>query len=75
MSETVNVLPLKAMADSGPRMGRPKLGVIATTLRLPAELLERIDRLMGPNKRAAFIRHAVEEELRRIEAGGNKEKP
>jgi predicted DNA-binding protein len=48
-------------------MGRPKLGVIATTLRLPAALLERIDALMGPGRRAQFIREAVEAELARRE--------
>lgn len=63
----MQALPEKAVAVSHPRMGRPKLGVIATTLRLPAALLERIDALMGPNRRAQFIRDAVERELERRE--------
>lgn len=65
--EIMQVLPIKAMADSAPRMGRPKLGVEATTVRLPRELLERIDRLEGPNQRAKFIRAAVEAEVARRE--------
>jgi hypothetical protein len=60
-------LTAKAVADTPARMGRPKLGVIATTLRLPAHLLERIDVLMGANRRAQFIREAVEAELKRRE--------
>ena len=63
----MQVLSEKAVAVSAPRMGRPKLGVIATTLRLPAALLDRIDALMGPGRRAQFIREAVEAELRRRE--------
>lgn len=57
----------KAVADSPPRMGRPSLGVVSTTTRLPKALLERIDALLGPNKRAVFIREAVEAELERRE--------
>lgn len=55
----------KAIAPSAPRMGRPALGIISTTIRLPKTVLERIDALLGPNKRAEFIREAVENELKR----------
>lgn len=58
-------LARKAMADSPARMGRPSLGVIATTVRLPEALLKRIDALAGANRRAQFIREAVENELKR----------
>lgn len=46
-------------------MGRPPLGITSTTVRLPKLVLERIDALLGPNKRAEFIREAVEAELKR----------
>lgn len=49
------------------RMGRPPLGVKPTAVRLSPEVMERIDALAGPNKRAAFIREAVEAELERRE--------
>jgi metal-responsive CopG/Arc/MetJ family transcriptional regulator len=49
-------------------MGRPSLGVISTTVRLPKAVLDRIDALLGPNQRAKFIRDAVEAELARREA-------
>jgi predicted DNA-binding protein len=48
-------------------MGRPKLGVKPTLVRLPDGVAERIDALAGPNRRAEFIREAVERELIRRE--------
>lgn len=57
----------KAVADSPGRMGRPSLGIISTTVRLKRAVLERIDALCGPNRRAEFIREAVEAELKRRE--------
>lgn len=63
----MQVLPEKAVAVSPGRMGRPKLHVIATTIRLPQSVLERIDALLGENQRARFIREAVEAELSRRE--------
>ena len=53
-------------------MGRPPLGIISTTVRLPKAVLERIDALRGPNRRAEFIREAVERELKRHERSGGK---
>lgn len=52
------------------RMGRPPLGVKATAVRLSPEALARIDALEGPNRRAIFIREAVEAELKRREEKG-----
>lgn len=48
-------------------MGRPALNVKATVVRLSEEVLARIDALCGPNKRAEFIRDAVDRELSRRE--------
>ena len=57
-------------------MGRPSLNVKPTLVRLAEEQLERIDALMGPNKRAQFIRDAVKEKLDRSEdADGPSIKP
>jgi predicted DNA-binding protein len=41
-----------------------------TLVRLPADVPERIDALVGKNKRAEFIREAVEKELERRERDG-----
>lgn len=60
-------LPDKAITAIAPRMGRPSLGVKPTVVRLPDGMVERIDALMGANKRAIFIREAVEAELARRE--------
>lgn len=46
-------------------MGRPPLGNVATMVRLPAEMLKRIDALAGQYGRAAFIRRAVADALER----------
>ena len=53
-------------------MGRPPLRVKATTVRLPDGMSERIDGLVGPNRRAEFIRSAVMKELRRSETRRKK---
>lgn len=49
-------------------MGRPPLNVKPTVVRLSEEALDRIEKVAGPNQRAAFIREAVENELKRREA-------
>ncbi len=46
-------------------MGRPPLGNVATVVRLPAEVIRRIDDLVGKYGRAGFIRRAVTELLER----------
>lgn len=48
-------------------MGRPPLGLTPTLVRLPRGVLDRIDALVGPNKRAQFLRQAAERELQRRE--------
>ena len=48
-------------------VGRPSLGVKETKMRLPIGLPERIDALVGPNKRAEFIRETLEAEVFRQE--------
>jgi len=58
---------------TGSRMGRPPLKknveTVATLVRLTAETRARIKALVGDNQMAAFIREAVEAELRRRERG------
>lgn len=49
-------------------MGRPPMNLTPVLVRFPAEVPERIDALVGKQKRAEFIREAVEAELRRREA-------
>lgn len=49
-------------------MGRPKLNVSPTLIRLPHGVADRIDALVGQRKRSKFIREAVEKELRRQES-------
>jgi hypothetical protein len=56
---------LKKVEERGP--GRPEMGVKPTVVRLPAGVPERIDAVAGPNKRAEFIREAVEKELKKWE--------
>lgn len=57
------------------RMGRPPLGVKTTVVRLPEGLAERIDDLIGPNRRAKFIREIVEREVERLEGEKNAGRP
>ena len=49
-------------------MGRPPLNVKSTNVRLPEGLGERIDKLVGRQRRAAFIREVLEREVNRLEA-------
>lgn len=50
------------------RMGRPPLHVKETKVRLTDDQRRRIEAIVGPNRMAAFIREAIEAELRRREA-------
>lgn len=50
-------------------MGRPPLNVKSTNIRLPEGLGKRIDKLVGPQRRAAFIREVLEREVERLETG------
>ena len=56
------------VSDSSVRMGRPPMNVKPTVVRLTQEALDRIEKVAGPNQRAAFIREAVDNELDRREA-------
>lgn len=48
-------------------MGRPPLKVKSTVVRLSEGIGERIDTLVGKQRRAAFIREVVEREVERLE--------
>lgn len=51
-------------------MGRPPLKrnaeTVVTTIRLTADVTERIDEIAGPNKRGEWIRNLITRELARI---------
>ena len=55
------------ISDSNVRMGRPSLNVTPVLVRLRDDVPKRIDALVGKQKRAEFIREAVELELGRRE--------
>ena len=48
-------------------MGRPPLNLKSTNVRLPEGLGARIDKLVGQQRRAAFIREVLEREVERLE--------
>lgn len=50
-----------------PRMGRPPMNVKPMLVRLPEGTAEKIDAIAGPNRRAEFIREAIEREIKRRE--------
>ena len=54
-------------ADSDDGMGRPPLGMKATTIRLSVDTIRRIEAQVGNRQLAKFFREAVERELRRRE--------
>ena len=53
-------------------MGRPPLNVKSTNIRLSEGLGERIDKLVGRQRRAAFIRDVLEREVERLESEQRK---
>lgn len=55
----------KAISDTTSRMGRPPMSVKPMMVRLPEGVPEQIDALVGPGKRAEFIRDAVAKEIKR----------
>lgn len=59
------------ITDKPARMGRPPLAkdsmTKATLVRLTDEMLQHIDSLAGKNRRAEFIREAIEREIKRRE--------
>jgi len=48
-------------------MGRPPLNVTATSVRLTADVRQRITALVGAHRMGVFIREAIENELQRRE--------
>lgn len=50
-------------------MGRPPLKMKIVPVRLPPEVVEKVDALVGTYGRAQFIREAVERELKRRNEG------
>lgn len=63
------------VSDTRPAMGRPTLHVKPTVIRLSDGMAERIDAIAGKNRRAEFIREAIEAELKRRERTSAKPKP
>ncbi|WPJ67978.1 hypothetical protein STOPSMEL_2 [Sinorhizobium phage StopSmel] len=63
------------ISDSSRRMGRPPLKVKPVLVRLPEGVPERIDALIGKNKRAEFIREAVLQALTKRESSAAKSAP
>lgn len=61
----------QAASNTESRMGRPPLNVKPVLVRLPADVPDRIDAIAGKNRRAEFIREAVEKELELREADVN----
>lgn len=55
------------------RMGRPPLNLKPTQVRLSPDQTDRIKSLVGENQMAAFIREAVERELKRRERAKDKQ--
>jgi Arc/MetJ-type ribon-helix-helix transcriptional regulator len=55
-------------------MGRPPLNMFRIEVRLPRQVLDRIDALVGTYGRAAFVREAVAAELKRREGEPLKER-
>jgi metal-responsive CopG/Arc/MetJ family transcriptional regulator len=49
-------------------MGRPPLNVKRVSVHLPADMPERIDALVGEQKRSEWIREALEYALKMAEA-------
>ena len=54
------------------RMGRPAMNLEETKVRLTAGAKARIITLVGDNQMATFIRHAVDEAIRRAESEKQK---
>jgi len=50
------------------RMGRPplkaKTATVSVIIRLPEDVLARVDALAGPNKRGEWVREAIEKRLK-----------
>jgi predicted DNA-binding protein len=55
-------------------MGRPPLNLKETKVRLSEDTRQRIEAIVGPNRMAAFIRMAIERELRQAERTARAER-
>ncbi|HET6524483.1 hypothetical protein [Sphingopyxis sp.] len=69
INDVINAIlfEIEREADSDDGMGRPPLGMKATTIRLSVDTIRRIEAQVGNRQLAKFIREAVERELRRRE--------
>ncbi len=69
INDVINAIlfEIERQADSDEGMGRPPLGMRATTIRLSADTIRRIEAQVGNRQLAKFIREAVERELRHRE--------
>jgi hypothetical protein len=69
INDVINAIlfEIEREADSDDGMGRPPLGMKATTIRLSVDTIRRIEAQVGNRQLAKFIREAVELELRRRE--------
>ena len=69
INDVINAIlfEIEREADSDDGMGRPPLGMKATTIRLSMDTIRRIEAQVGNRQLAKFIREAVERELRRRE--------
>ncbi len=69
INDVINAIlfEIERWADSDDGMGRPPLGMKATTIRLSVDTIRRIEAQVGNRQLAKFIREAVERELRRRE--------
>ena len=69
INDVINAIlfEIEREADSDDGMGRPPLGMKATTIRLSVDTIRRIEAQVGNRQFAKFIREAVERELRRRE--------
>lgn len=52
-------------------MGRPSLNVKRVSVNLPEDMPDRIDALVGPQRRSDFIREALEAALKVVETALN----
>ena len=69
INDVINAIlfEIEREADSDDGMGRPPLGMKATTIRLSVDTIRRIEAQVGNRQLAKFSREAVERELRRRE--------
>jgi metal-responsive CopG/Arc/MetJ family transcriptional regulator len=55
-------------------MGRPSLHATAIHVRIPNDVLNRVDALVGDNQRAQFVREALIAEIERRERAASNQK-